>query len=265
MTLTHHTETRRPLACIILAAGKGTRMKSDQPKVLHKVAGRSMVAHVVAAASMLAPEKVVVVVGPGMDSVAAEVAPHVTVVQEKQRGTGDAVMAARPLLEGFDGDVLVAYGDTPLVTAKTLGAMVQARRDASDPAVVVLGMRPLVPGAYGRLILGADGGLDAIVEYLDASEERRAVTLCNAGLMAFDGARLFGLLNSIGSDNAKGEFYLTDAVAVARAAGHACLNPNGVVRVSGDHGHSCSPPSLFEALEERVGGGPRAGPGSPQP
>ena len=85
--------------------------------------------------------------------------------------------------------MLVAYGDTPLVTAKTLGAMVQARGDASDPAVVVLGMRPPVPGAYGRLILGADGGLDAIVEYLDASEEQRAVTLCNAGLMAFDGAK----------------------------------------------------------------------------
>ena len=222
MTLTHHTETRRPLACIILAAGKGTRMKSDQPKVLNKVAGRSMVAHVVAAASMLAPEKIVVVIGPGMDSVAAEVAPHATVVQENQRGTGDAVMAARGLLEGFKGDVLVAYGDTPLVTAKTLGAMVQARSDASDPAVVVLGMRPPAPGAYGRLILGTDGGLDAIVEYLDASEEQRAVTLCNAGLMAFDGGRLFGLLDSIGSDNAKGEFYLTDAVAVARAAGHAC-------------------------------------------
>jgi bifunctional UDP-N-acetylglucosamine pyrophosphorylase/glucosamine-1-phosphate N-acetyltransferase len=222
MTLTHHTETRRPLACIILAAGKGTRMKSDQPKVLHKVAGRSMVAHVVAAASTLAPEKIVVVIGPGMDSVAAEVAPHATVVQENQRGTGDAVMAARGLLEGFKGDVLVAYGDTPLVTAKTLGDMVQVLRDAGDPAVVVLGMRPAAPGAYGRLILGADGGLDAIVEYLDASEEQRAVTLCNAGLMAFDGARLFGLLDSIGSDNAKGEFYLTDAVAVARAAGHAC-------------------------------------------
>jgi bifunctional UDP-N-acetylglucosamine pyrophosphorylase/glucosamine-1-phosphate N-acetyltransferase len=222
MTLTHHTETRRPLACIILAAGKGTRMKSDQPKVLHKVAGCSMVAHVVAAASMLAPEKIVVVIGPGMDSVAAEVAPHATVVQENQRGTGDAVMAARGLLEGFKGDVLVAYGDTPLVTAKTLGAMVQARSDASDPAVVVLGMRPPAPGAYGRLILGTDGGLDAIVEFLDASEEQRAVTLCNAGLMAFDGGRLFSLLDSIGSDNAKGEFYLTDAVAVARAAGHAC-------------------------------------------
>jgi bifunctional UDP-N-acetylglucosamine pyrophosphorylase/glucosamine-1-phosphate N-acetyltransferase len=222
MTLTHHTETRRPLACIILAAGKGTRMKSDLPKVLHKVAGRSMVAHVVAAASLLAPEKIIAVIGPGMESVAAEVAPHATVVQENQRGTGDAVMAARALLDGFDGDVLVAYGDTPLVTDRTLGAMVQARREASDPAVVVLGMRPAAPGAYGRLILGAEGGLDAIVEYLDATEEQRAVTLCNAGLMAFDGARLFGLLDSIGSDNAKGEYYLTDAVAVARAAGHAC-------------------------------------------
>jgi len=230
MTLTHHTETRRPLACIILAAGKGTRMKSDLPKVLHKVAGRSMVAHVVAAASLLAPEKIIAVIGPGMESVAAEVAPHATVVQENQRGTGDAVMAARALLEGFDGDVLVAYGDTPLVTAKTLGAMVQARREASDPAVVVLGMRPAVPGAYGRLLLAGDGGLDAIVEYLDATEEQRAVTLCNAGLMAFDGARLFGLLDSIGSDNAKGEYYLTDAVAVARAAGHACR----VVEASAD-------------------------------
>jgi len=180
MTLTHHTETRRPLACIILAAGKGTRMKSDLPKVLHKVAGRSMVAHVVAAASLLAPEKIIAVIGPCMESVAAEVAPHATVVQENQRGTGDAVMAARALLDGFEGDVLVAYGDTPLVTAKTLAAMVQARREASDPAMVVLGMRPPVPGAYGRLILGADGGLDAIVEYLDATEEQRAVTLCNA-------------------------------------------------------------------------------------
>jgi bifunctional UDP-N-acetylglucosamine pyrophosphorylase/glucosamine-1-phosphate N-acetyltransferase len=197
-------------------------MKSDLPKVLHKVAGRSMVAHVVAAASLLAPEKIIAVIGPGMESVAAEVAPHATVVQENQRGTGDAVMAARALLDGFDGDVLVAYGDTPLVTDRTLGAMVQARREASDPAVVVLGMRPAAPGAYGRLILGAEGGLDAIVEYLDATEEQRAVTLCNAGLMAFDGARLFGLLDSIGSDNAKGEYYLTDAVAVARAAGHAC-------------------------------------------
>jgi bifunctional UDP-N-acetylglucosamine pyrophosphorylase/glucosamine-1-phosphate N-acetyltransferase len=213
----------RPLACIILAAGKGTRMKSDLPKVLHKVAGRSMVGHVVAAASALAPERIVVVVGPGMESVAAEVAPHATVVQERQRGTADAVMAARGLLEGFGGDVLVVYGDTPLVTPATLGAMVEARRTgADDPAVVVLGMRPDDPGAYGRLIVGDDGGLEAIVEYLDATPEQRAVTLCNAGLMAFDGVRLFGLVDRIGSDNAKGEFYLTDMVAVARAAGHAC-------------------------------------------
>jgi len=214
----------RPLACIILAAGKGTRMKSDLPKVLHKVAGRSMVGHVVAVASALAPERIVVVVGPGMESVAAEVAPHASVVQENQRGTADAVMAARGALEGFTGDVLVVYGDTPLVTPATLGAMVEALRGTGndDPAVVVLGMRPDDPGAYGRLILGADGGLEAIVEYLDANPEQRAVTLCNAGLMAFDGALLFGLLDRIGNDNAKGEFYLTDIVTVARAAGHAC-------------------------------------------
>ena len=223
MTSTHHTQTRRPLACIVLAAGKGTRMKSELPKVLHKVAGRSMVGHVVAAASALAPERIVVVVGPGMEDVAAEVAPHATVVQESQLGTADAVMAARPLVEGFDGDVLVVYGDTPLVTPATLSRMTEARDGASgDPAVVVLGMRPDDPGAYGRLIQGADGGLEAIVEYLDATEDQRAVTLCNAGLMAFDGRRLFALLDAIGNDNAKGEFYLTDAVAVARAAGHAC-------------------------------------------
>ena len=137
MTLTHHTETRRPLACIILAAGKGTRMKSDQPKVLHKVAGRSMVAHVVAAASILAPEKVVVVVGPGMDSVAAEVAPHVTVVQEKQRGTGDAVMAARPLLEGFDGAKPVRQ--LGRATAELVGERTFARRGTRDATRKLIG------------------------------------------------------------------------------------------------------------------------------
>jgi bifunctional UDP-N-acetylglucosamine pyrophosphorylase/glucosamine-1-phosphate N-acetyltransferase len=226
--MTHqHTDSSRPFACIILAAGKGTRMKSDRPKVLHEVAGRSMVDHVVAAASALAPELIVVVVGPGMDDVAAEVAPHATVVQQRQLGTADAVLAARPLLDGFAGDVVVAYGDTPLVTPATLSSMIEARGgqgggSGDDPAVVVLGMRPAEPGAYGRLILGEDGGLEAIVEYLDATEEQRAVTLCNAGLMAFDGGRLFSLLDGIGSDNAKGEFYLTDAIAVARAAGHAC-------------------------------------------
>ncbi len=214
--------THRPLACVILAAGKGTRMKSDMPKVLHRVAGRPMVGHVLAAVKALDPDHVVVVVGPGMDDVAAAVAPYPTAVQVEQRGTADAVHSAFGLLEGFSGDVVVLYGDTPLVTPDTLRAMVAARRQASDPAVVVLGMRPDDPAAYGRLILNARGGLEKIVEYLDATEEERKVGLCNAGLMAFDGARMFDLINRIGNANAKGEYYLTDVVQIARGDGMTC-------------------------------------------
>jgi bifunctional UDP-N-acetylglucosamine pyrophosphorylase / glucosamine-1-phosphate N-acetyltransferase len=197
-------------------------MKSDMPKVLHRVAGRPMVGHVLAAVKALDPDHVVVVVGPGMDSVAAAVAPYPTAVQQEQRGTADAVRAAFGLLEGFTGDVVVLYGDTPLVTPDTLRAMVTARRQASDPAVVVLGMRPEDPGAYGRLILNARGGLEKIVEHLDASADERAVTLCNAGLMAFDGARMFDLIGRVGNQNAKNEFYLTDVVQIARVSGMAC-------------------------------------------
>jgi len=197
-------------------------MKSDMPKVLHRVAGRPMVGHVLAAVKALDPDHVVVVVGPGMDSVAAAVAPYPTAVQQEQRGTADAVRAAFGLLEGFTGDVVVLYGDTPLVTPDTLRAMVTARRQANDPAVVVLGMRPEDPGAYGRLILNARGGLEKIVEYLDASADERAVTLCNAGLMAFDGARMFDLIGRVGNQNAKSEFYLTDVVQIARVSGMAC-------------------------------------------
>lgn len=204
-------------------------MKSALPKVLHPLGGRPMVAHVVAAAQSLSPERIIVVVGPGMDDVAAAVAPHPTVVQERQQGTGDAVMAAMGELTGFTGDVLVLYGDSPLITPATLSAMVAARRGTDNPAVVVLGMRPADPGAYGRLILGADGGLVRIVEFLDATTDERAVTLCNAGFMAFDGARMPGLLAGIGNDNAKGEYYLTDAVAVARGGGHACAVVEGPV------------------------------------
>ncbi|QJE72516.1 bifunctional UDP-N-acetylglucosamine diphosphorylase/glucosamine-1-phosphate N-acetyltransferase GlmU [Aerophototrophica crusticola] len=220
--------SHRPLACVILAAGKGTRMKSALPKVLHPLGGKPMVNHVVDTALSLSPDKVVVVVGPGMDNVAAAVAPHPTVVQVNQRGTGDAVAAARGELEGFQGDVIVLYGDTPLIRAEVLRAMVTARAE-KDAAVVVMGMRPADPGAYGRLVVGADGGLDAIVEFLDATPEQRAITLCNAGFMAFDGARLWTLVDGIGNDNAKGEYYLTDAVAVARSKGWACAVVEGPV------------------------------------
>jgi bifunctional UDP-N-acetylglucosamine pyrophosphorylase / glucosamine-1-phosphate N-acetyltransferase len=208
----------RPVACIVLAAGKGTRMRSALPKVLHPVAGLPMVRHVLNAAESLNPDRIIVVVGPSMEALAKAVAPHATVIQTQQCGTADAVAAARPLLADFSGDVLVLYGDAPLVTGETLRRLVAARSGESDPAVVVLGMRPADPAAYGRLIVNADGGLERIVEYLDASPAERAVNLCNAGLMALDGDRLWSLIDRIRADNAKGEFYLTDVVAIAAAS-----------------------------------------------
>ena len=219
--------TDQKLACVVLAAGKGTRMKSDMPKVLHGIAGWPMVRHVLAAAEALAPERLVVVVGPGMEDVAKAVAPWPTAVQEAQLGTADAVKAALPALDGFDGDVLVVYGDTPLITADTLAAMAAALHGAGGPAMVVLGMRPDDPAQYGRLVTAADGALEEIVEFADATAAQRTIGLCNGGLMAFRGVHLAGLLNAIGSDNAKGEFYLTDAVAVARGKGLACAVVEG--------------------------------------
>ncbi len=211
--------TSLPLAVIVLAAGKGTRMRSALPKVLHKVAGRSMVGHVIAAAESLGAERVVVVVASGMDDVAAAVKPHVTAVQQSQNGTADAVKAARAALAGFAGDVLILYGDCPLIQADTLARM---RAERHDEAVTVLGIRVPPPTAYGRLVLGPDGTLERIVETLDASEAERQIDLCNTGIMLINGSRLFGLLDGIGNDNAKGEYYLTDIVEAARNAGSVC-------------------------------------------
>lgn len=217
----------RELACLVLAAGKGTRLKSKMPKVLHPVAGRPMIGHVADAVNALSPARAAIVVGPDMDAVAAATAPWTVAVQERQRGTADAVVAADGLLRGFEGDVLVVFGDTPLITTETLERMVARRREADDPAVVVLGMRPDDPAQYGRLVLDADGGLEAIVEFADATAEQKSITLCNGGLMAFDGSRLPELLDGIEDGNAQGEFYLTDAVAVARGNGHRCAFVEG--------------------------------------
>src|SRR5215470_7578153 len=213
-------ETR--IAAVVLAAGKGTRMKTELPKVLHKLAGRPMIAHVLANLAPLGCERIVVVVGPGMETVAAAVAPHPTALQAEPLGTGHAVLAARAALQGFAGDVLIVYGDCPFISSATIGRLIARRRAADQPAVVVLGMRPADPAQYGRLIVGADGMLEAIVEYRDADAEQRAITLCNSGVMAIDGKRLFALLDRVGNKNAKGEYYLTDIVAIARADGAAC-------------------------------------------
>jgi bifunctional UDP-N-acetylglucosamine pyrophosphorylase/glucosamine-1-phosphate N-acetyltransferase len=157
-----------------------------------------------------------------MEVVARAVAPHPTAIQAEQLGTGHAVMAARAALEGFGGDVLVLYGDTPFITTETLQRLLARRRAADDPAAVVLGMRPADPGEYGRLLLAEDGSLAEIVEFRDAGPEQRAIDLCNSGVMAVDGKRLFDLRDQVGNANAKGEYYLTDIVVVARRQGLTC-------------------------------------------
>lgn len=209
--------TIAPIAAIILAAGKGTRMKSSRHKVLHPVGGRPMVEHVMATLDTLNPARRVVVVGSERDQVEAQIGDRATfVVQEPQHGTGHAVQQAAPALADFAGDAAVLYGDVPLITADTLRRMIDARTHAD---LVVLGFRAADPAAYGRLKLSADGGLEAIVEFKDASPEERRINLCNSGIMVLSAKLLFDLLAHVKNDNAKGEYYLTDIVGLARARG----------------------------------------------
>ena len=210
----------RPLAAIILAAGKGTRMKSDLHKVLHPIAGRPMLLHLIAAVAALKAERTVVVTGAGRAQVEAAVSPLgiATALQAEQLGTGHAVAQAEAALAGFDGDVLILYGDVPLVTSATMQAMIDRLNADDAPAIVVLGFRPADAAAYGRVI--ATGGIiDKMVEYKDATEAERAVDLCNSGLMAVRSADLFSLLARVGNDNAAGEYYLPDVVMLAAADG----------------------------------------------
>ena len=197
-------------------------MKSDLPKVLHRVANRPMISHLLDALSAISSERTVVVVAPGMTQLVDAVAPADTAVQTEALGTGHAVLAARDQMQDFTGDVLVLFGDTPLLTAETMQDMLTARRAAENPAVVVLGFRPDDPAEYGRLVTAADGGLEAIVEFKDASDAQREIGLCNAGIMAIDGNHLFALLDAVGNDNANGEYYLTDIVELARDRGLRC-------------------------------------------
>jgi bifunctional UDP-N-acetylglucosamine pyrophosphorylase/glucosamine-1-phosphate N-acetyltransferase len=213
----------RTCLTIVLAAGEGTRMRASRPKVLHAVAGRTLIAHVLGTVNEIAGTAAVVV-GPGQDQVAAEiarVAPAADIfVQVERRGTAHAVLAARVAIARGADDILVAFADTPLVRAHTLQRLREAL--AGGAAVAVLGFRPNDPTGYGRLITD-NGGLVAIREDLDASAAERAVTLCNAGLMALAGDRALAILDGIEDRNAKGEFYLTDAVAVARRMGGAAV------------------------------------------
>ena len=206
-------------ALIILAAGKGTRMESDLPKVLHKIGGAPLLHHAMLSASALEPDRTIVVTGHGaelVEAAAQDFDPDVIAVrQPEQLGTAHAVRQARSALDGFDGDVIVLYGDTPFITTDTLDQMIAARA-AHD--VVVLGFEAAVPGRYGRLIM--DGkSLKRIVEFKDATDEERAGTLCNSGVICADAATLFDLLDAVGNNNAAREYYLPDIVGIANTRG----------------------------------------------
>lgn len=207
----------RTCLAIVLAAGEGTRMRSSRPKVLHEVGGRSLLAHVLAAVREAGCTDTTVVIGPDAEAVGTEarhVLPHAEIaVQTERRGTAHAVLAARGALAKKPDDILVIFGDTPLIQAQTLMRMRGAL--ANGAAVAVLGFRPADATGYGRLVLEGDK-LIAIREELDATPAERAIGLCNGGLTAFAGNTALTILDRIGSDNRKGEFYLTDAVAIAR-------------------------------------------------
>ncbi len=220
------------LAAIILAAGKGTRMKSATPKVLHKVAGLAMLGHAVKALDGLGLEKLVLVLAPDQDNVADAARDWVQnpsivahAVQDPPKGTGHAVMAAMPALDGVTGDVIVAFGDTPLVRPETYEALLAPRRAGAD--IVVSGFRAKGPHMYGRLVLDDKGDLARIVEHKDASEEERAIDLCNGGIMLIAGNHLADLLAMLSDDNAQGEYYLTDLIGHARSKGLTCAVAEG--------------------------------------
>ena len=210
------------IALIILAAGKGTRMQSDLPKVLHEIAGAPMLVHAIMAGDSLDPERRIIIAGHGADAVAAVAQNHSAdaeiIIQSEQLGTGHAVEQARDALAGFTGTVIVLYGDTPLIQAKTLASLSES---ISDSAICVLGFEARDPGRYGRLITD-DDNLKRIVEFKDASDAEKLVTLCNSGVMAVQAPLLFELLSEIDNKNTTNEYYLTDIVAKAVARGKIC-------------------------------------------
>jgi bifunctional UDP-N-acetylglucosamine pyrophosphorylase/glucosamine-1-phosphate N-acetyltransferase len=214
--------SNRPIAAVILAAGKGTRMKSDLHKVLHPIAGRPMLMHLMASVDALQPAQKVVIVGDKADQIEAALGGSASLaVQDPQLGTGHAVQQGEGALSGFDGDVLILYGDVPFVPTATMRAMI-ARLNADDaPAVVVLAFEPVDAQHYGRVITDGDR-VTKMVEYKDATEAERAVKLCNSGLMAAKSKDLFALLARVTDDNAAKEYYLVDIVNIANADGRHC-------------------------------------------
>ena len=213
----------RDFAVVILAAGKGSRLKSGMHKVLHNIAGRPIIEHLMAQVAIVQPAKTIVIVGDERQQVIDQVSDRATcVVQEPQLGTGHAVAQAREALEGFDGDVIMLLGDAPFITAVTMIEMLERLRAADEPAVVVLGFEPEDALQYGRVITHADMTIEKMVEFKDANEAERATRLCNSGLMAATASDLFDLLERVDNNNAQGEYYLPDIVNVAVKDGRTC-------------------------------------------
>ena len=218
------TDQRR-FAVVILAAGQGTRMRSDTHKVLHPIASRPLLLHLLDRVDALGADKRVVVVGKGREQVEAAIAGRDVAVafQAEQKGTGHAVQQAADALAGYDGPVLILYGDTPFVEAETLRRMLDRLDGDGGPGVVVLASCPPDPLKYGRIILGEGDRIARMVEYKDATEEERAVRLCNSGMMAVRARDLFRWLGKVGNDNAAGEYYLPDVVNIAAAEGREAV------------------------------------------
>ena len=242
----------RARAAVILAAGQGTRMKSSLPKVLHRVGGRAMLDHAIDAAEALGCERVVVVVGDHSPEVRAHVVKRLgeaaVAVQDPPLGTGHAVLAAREALADFDGDVVVTYGDVPLLKASDIAPAFGA------DGVTVIGFEARDAGAYGRLIV-TDAGLEAIVEAKEASADQLSITACNSGVLAAPAGVLFDLLDRVGNANAKGEYYLTDVVALAREAGHptrAVFAPEDAVMGVNAQGELAQAEALFQKVQRET-------------
>ncbi len=207
------------IGAIILGAGKGSRMKSDLPKVMMPIDNKPMISHILNTLESMDVKKIVTIIAPDGQIVAKQTYPYDTAVQDKQLGTGHAVACAKESFENFKGQVLVIFGDTPLITKNTFEQIVNEIKKGFG--VVVLGFKPDDAARYGRLIMN-NNELEAIVEYKDATDNERAINFCNSGCMGFDGKYLFEILSKIDNHNAANEYYLTDAIKVAKSMGLKC-------------------------------------------
>ncbi len=216
--------SNKDVAAIVLAAGKGTRMQSDKPKVLHQLAGQPMLSHVLQALGKAGIEKIIVVLAPEMQEVASMAAPHIIAIQQQQRGTGDAVRAALPQLQNHAGEIVITNGDAPLITPDTITHLLQQRR-AQSASVAVMGFHVDNPlqQAYGRLRINGQGQCEEIIEFKDAPPEIRAQSFCNGGVYAVAAGQLPALLDKLTDHNSQKEFYLTDIVGHAHKAGGVCV------------------------------------------